>query len=99
VHFIQKVNALNGDIVVFCRYDISIVFEFLDIDHCDLWLAKVVVDELREFDILAKCLARATRIHSQAAAGEFTLCLNQQVERVDDEIKFGNDLPPLEVIT
>ena len=46
VHFVEKVNALNADVVILGADHIRVVLEFLDIDDGDLRLAGVVVDAL-----------------------------------------------------
>lgn len=77
VHFIQKVNALNGDIVIFSGYDVRVVFEFLDIHHGDLRPARMVVDDLRHSDVSTECFTRVNGMHRQAAAGKFSVRLYQ----------------------
>src|SRR5690606_9297441 len=98
VNFIQKVNALDGNIVIIGGDNIGVVFELLDIHNRDFGFAGMVVDHLVRFDIAGKCVPRVDRMDGQAASGEFTLGLLQQVEPVDNKVELGNDLLLLEVV-
>lgn len=51
----------------------------------------MVMQRLGGFDILAKGFTRTNQMHNQATSFEFTVGLLQQVEPIDDEVKFWND--------
>ncbi|MCY1359211.1 hypothetical protein D9M69_457680 [compost metagenome] len=77
VYFIEKVHALDGDVVVIGRNDIRVVLEFLDVDHGDFRFARMVVDHLGCLDGTGKGFARIDGVNRQAARDEFPLCLLQ----------------------
>ena len=43
VYFVEKIDALDGEVVVVTGDNIRVVFEFLDVDDSDFRLACVVV--------------------------------------------------------
>ena len=51
VYFVEKIDALDGEVVVVTGDNIRVVFEFLDVDDSDFRLACVVVQGLGGFDV------------------------------------------------
>ena len=58
----------------------------------------MVVQHLCGFDVARKRFAAVDGVHHQAATGEFALCLNEQIQPVNNEIELRNDAFALEVI-
>ena len=98
VHFVQKIDALDAEVVIFGANHIWIILKLLDVDHGDFRLATVVVQYLRRFDVASKGIATVNGVHHQSATGKFTLSLNEQIQPVDDEIELGDDAFALVVI-
>ena len=51
VYFVEKINALDGEVVVVTGDNIGVVFEFLDVNDGDFRFACVVVQSLGGFDV------------------------------------------------
>lgn len=51
VYFVEKIDALDGEVVVVTGDDIGIVLEFLDVNNGDFRFAWVVVQGLGGFDV------------------------------------------------
>ncbi len=49
-------------------------------------------------DVACKGFARVDGMHRQPTASKLAVCLNEQVEPVNDEVKLGDDAPALEII-
>ena len=54
MHFVEKIDALDGEVVVVTDDDIGVVLEFLDVNNGDFRFACVVVQGLGGFDIGSK---------------------------------------------
>ena len=98
VDLIEEIDPLDTDIVIFGPHDVRVILELLDIDHGDLRFAGVVMNDLGGLDVPGKGIAGVDGMYDQAAAGEFALGLDQQVEPVDDEIELGNDPADAEIV-
>ena len=51
MYFIEKINALNGEVIVVTGDDIGVILEFLDVNNGDFRFACVVVQSLGGFDV------------------------------------------------
>ena len=98
MHLVQKINALDAEVVVLCTHHVWVVLKLLDIDHGDFRLAAVVVQHLRGFDVARKRFAAVDGVHHQSATCELALRLNEQIQPVNNEIELRNDAFALEVI-
>ena len=98
MHLVEKIDALDADVVVLGAHHIRVVLKFLDIDHGDFRFAGVVVQHLRGLDVAGKGIAAIDGVHDQPAAGKLTLRLGEQVDPVDDEVELGDDALALEVV-
>ena len=57
VYFVEKIDALDGEVVVVTGDDIGVVLEFLDVNNGDFRFACVVVQSLSGFDVGSKGFA------------------------------------------
>ena len=51
VYFIEKINALDGEVVVVTGDNIGVVFEFLDVNDSDFRFTCVIMQGLSGFDV------------------------------------------------
>ena len=98
VNLIEKINALDVDIVVLGAHDVGIILKFLDVDDGDLRLAGMVVHYLSGLDVASEGLSAVDGVDNEPATGEFELRLNEQIDAINDEVELWNDAPTLEVV-
>lgn len=98
MHLIQKIDALDVEVVILGAHHIRVVLKFLDIDHGDFRLATVVVQHLCGFDVASKVSSAVNDVDYQPPAGKLTLRLCGQVKPVNDEVELRDDASALEVV-
>jgi len=98
VHLVEEIDALDGDVIILGAHHVRVILELLDVDHSDLRPAGVVVQGLGCLDVAGEGFACVNSVHGQATAGKFALCLDEQVDAVNDEVELGDDAPLLEII-
>ena len=98
MNLVEKIDSLDGDIVIFGTNHIGIILELLDIDHGDLPPAGVIVECVVGFDIAGELLTSADGMHRQAATGKLPLRLYEQVETINYEVELWNDAAALEIV-
>ncbi len=98
MNLIEKIDALNIDIIVFGLYYIGIIFELLDIHHGNFRFTGMIVQNPGGLDILRKCLTGIDNMDNKPPPGKFPLRLGQQIQPVYNKIEFRNNILLLEVM-
>src|SRR4051794_15603192 len=98
MNFVEKVDALDVNVVILGPHDIRVILKLLNIDYRDFRPACVVVKNLRCFNVASKGVTSVDGVHDQAATRKLPLRLNQQIDSINDKVELGNNTPTLEVV-
>ena len=99
MNLVQKIHALDAEVVVLGSHHVRVVLELLDVDHRDFRPAAVVVHHLRGIDVAAERITAVNGVHYQPTTRELALRLGEQINPVNDEVKLWDHPFALEVIS